>query len=102
MKIAPKKPIKGKINWSIVCLSFIAVLSWVVLILVSVNLLIYYVYSLFNKGFFDSETLKFALYLAIGTYFICILDKKKVREAFGMKDVNYIPPEEREISLRKN
>ena len=74
MKIAPKKPDQGKINLIMLIFSVLDVLAWLILILVAINILSYYIYSWINKGFFDSETLKFALYLAIGAYLICIID----------------------------
>lgn len=63
---------------------------WLILLIVSMDILGYYVYCLITKGIFDEETLKYAIFLVIGIYFILILDKKKIYEALGIKNLPQI------------
>lgn len=62
---------------------------WIILLLTGINISAYYVYALFN-GPFDSETLKYALYLVIGSYFALILDKSKIDKVLGIKNLKPI------------
>jgi len=84
VKIEALSPVEVEINWKILLKTLLffllSLLLWAILLISAVNILIYYIKSIFTKGFLDSDTLKFAVYLAIGTYFCLILDKKKVYE----------------------
>ena len=95
MKIKAESPIKIKFNWGIllktIILFIISILLWLLLIVSSLIIAIYYFILIFKKGFLDPETIKFSIYIVIGTYFFLILDKEKVYEAFGIKrDIPYI------------
>lgn len=84
--LPPKKDessVKHRIK--VACLVIIQCFLWPILFLTSMNIFIYYVYCIFTKGFFHEETLKFAIFLIIGTYFFLILDKKKICESLGIK-----------------
>ena len=67
------------------CLVVIQCLLWPILLITSINVFVYYLCCIFTKGFFDEETLKFAIFLIIGTYFFLILDKKKICESLRIK-----------------
>ena len=97
-------PVAVQINlWNYCKLIFMVVLSdllWMVLILTGVNVFVYYIYSLVTKGVFDSETLKYAVMVAIGSYFCLILDKDKISNALNVKrDLPFITKDQ--IKKRK-
>ena len=98
-KIEALPPIKVRINWKILLKSIffflISLILWLILIVSAMNILIYYIKSIWINGWLHPETLKFAIYLIIGTYFFLILDKKKVYDAFNIKkDIPYITIEQ--------
>ena len=98
-KVKPLVPLKVKINfWNSTKLWFLGLVSvvlWITIIVAGANLLWYYVYTLYTKGFFDQESLKYAVLLAVGTYFCLILDKKKIEEALNIKkDLPFITIEQ--------
>lgn len=109
-KIKALPPLLVKVNWKILLKAafffLLSLLLWAVLIVCAVNILVYYVISIKENGFLHKETLKFAVYLVIGTYFFLILDKKKVYDAFGIKKgLPYITPEQADLSkckIKKN
>lgn len=98
-KIKPLPPIKVKINWwNQTKLWFLVIGSfmlWIILLISGLNILVYYVFSANTKGFFDQETLKYAVFLVIGAYFCLILDKNKISEALNVKkDLPFITIEQ--------
>ena len=88
-KIKPLFPAKVRINiWNqlkLVFMIFISIILWLTLIVTGINLLAYYVRSVILNGFFDPESLKYAVILVIGSYFSLILDKNKIHEALDIK-----------------
>jgi hypothetical protein len=88
-KVKPLPPIKVKINlWNYLKLGFLIFIScilWITLIVTGINLLGYYIKSIIINGFFDPETLKYAVMLVVGAYFFLILDKNKIYEALNVK-----------------
>ncbi len=102
-KIEAMEPIKVKINWKmafkVLILWLVSLILLIILIVSSVNILIYYIVSIKNNGWLSPETLKFAIYLVIGTYFFLVLDRKKIYDAFGIKsDLRIITIEETNIN----
>ena len=100
-KIKALPPVAVKINWWNSCkLIFMTVLSyvlWIMLLVAGANVLAHYLYSIFTNGFFDSETLKYAVMVAVGSYFCLILDKNKICDALNVKrGVPFITVEQRE------
>lgn len=87
---SPKTPKKDKLTIGMVCYSVLVPMLVIILIFASINFILFYILLIKNKGYFDPETIKFSIYLIIGAYFFLILDKKKVREAFNIKDLPYI------------
>ena len=71
-------------------ISIIKPVLWIILLLTGINLFSYYLSSIWNNGFFHSETLKYALYLVVGSYFALILDKSKIEKVVGLKKVKKI------------
>ena len=110
VKIKPRTPIKVKLNWwNFIKLGFMLMLStilWFVLLFACINILTYYISSLINDGFLDSETLKYAVMLVIGSYFCLILDKNKIFESLNIrKDLPFITieqTEEKKYELQSN
>lgn len=100
-KIKALPPTKVKINWWNYCkLIFLALMEyvfWIALIFTGANVLAYYIYSIVTKGVFDSETLKYAVMVAVGSYFCLILDKNKICDALNVKrDLSFITIEQTE------
>lgn len=93
-EVKPLPPIKSKISiWNKLKLSFISGLSTIlfwVLLFVSINVFIYYVKCFIDLGPFNSETLRYALYLIVGCYFFLVLDKSKIYEALNIKNPPWI------------
>lgn len=92
-KIKALPPIK--LNWWNSCMlcfmGLVSIVLWIALIFTGVNVLAYYIYCLVTKGFFDSETLKYAVMVAVGSYFCLILDKNKIYDALNVKkDLSFI------------
>ena len=88
-KIETLSPVKVEINFlNYIKLLFMALLSiilWVALIVTGLNIFAYYVYNIFTKGFFDPETLKYGVMVAIGSYFCLIIDRNKIYESLNVK-----------------
>ena len=89
MKVQARTPLKVCINWRILLKTIfffvISVILWLILIAASVNVLCYYIKSIFTNGWSSPETVKYAIYLVIGAYFCLILDKNKIYEALNIK-----------------
>lgn len=105
-KIKPLPPLKVKIHYSQIlrgiCYFLLFLLFWLILIVASINVLIYYIYSIKTNGWLNEDTMKYAIYLVIGAYFFLILDKKKIYDVLGIKkDLRYITIEETNINKKK-
>ena len=88
-EIETLSPVKVKINLlNYIKLFFMALLSivlWIALFVTGLNIFAYYVYSVFTNGFFDPESLKYGLMVAIGSYFCLIIDRNKIYESLNVK-----------------
>ena len=74
---------------------FISFILWIALIVTGLNLIAYYIFNVKTKGFFDQESLKYAVIIIVGTYFSLILDKNKIYEALNIKrDLPFITIEQ--------
>ena len=98
-KVKPLPPVKIKINlWNKVKLLLMVLISfilWIALVVTGLNLIAYYIFNVKTNGFFDQESLKYAVIIIIGTYFSLILDKNKIYEALNIKrDLPYIAIEQ--------
>lgn len=98
-KIKALPPIK--LNWRNSCmlciLGLVFIVLWIALIFTGANVLAYYIYSVRTNGLFYSETLKYAVMVAVGAYFCLILDKQKIYDALGVrKDLPFITIEQTE------
>ena len=94
MKNIPKKPTEGKVSRSqgikFILVYFLYILLHIVLVVASLNILAYYLSSTIHYGWLNSETVKYALYLVIGSYFFLVVDNKKIRELLGIKKLPWI------------
>ncbi len=66
-------------------MGLVSLVLWIALIFTGANVLAYYIYGVLTKGLFDPETLKYAVMIAVGSYFCLILDKQKIHDALGVK-----------------
>lgn len=83
-KKTPTKPSKFEIgrSWFHVCVCGI---MWILLGVAAVNLFLYYSYLLLNKGFYDKETVRIAIYIIVGSFFFLVIYKKDVENIFKVK-----------------
>jgi hypothetical protein len=98
-KIKPLPPVKFKINWfNSLKLFFMVVISivlWLTLFVTGLNILFYYIYTIFQNGFFDPEALKYAVLISVGSYLCLIIDKNKIYDALKIKrDLKFITIDE--------
>ena len=97
-KVEALNPIKEKKNWKewVKAIGFliITLALYIVFVISAVAILGYYILSIKNNGLFNAETVRIGIYLIIAAYLFLILDKKKIKDAFGIKDVPYIPLEQ--------
>ena len=88
-EIKTLSPVKVKLSWlSRIKLSFMALLLlvlWIALFIAGIEIFAYYVYNIISKGFFDPETLKYGVMVAVGSYFCLIIDKNKIYESLNVK-----------------
>ncbi len=104
--VKPLLPLKVNIDvWNQLKLSAMILVTpvlWVILIVAGINLLAYYVHSVITNGFFDTETLKYAVIVAVGAYSCLILDKNKIYEALNVKrDLLFITSEQIEEKKKR-
>lgn len=98
-KIKPLPPVKVKINWKqivgVIIYFIIFIISIVSLLIACANILCYYVFLIKNNGWLNPETIKYSIYIVIGSWFFLILDRKKIYELFGIKrDLPFITIEQ--------
>lgn len=98
-KVKPLPPVKIKINlWNkvkLLLMVFISFMLWIALVVTGLNLFAYYVFNVKTKGFFDQESLKYAVVIIVGAYFCLILDKNKIYDALNIKrDLPFITIEQ--------
>ena len=98
-KIKPLSPVKIKINWqNYLKLSLMAIISmvlWIILFVTGLNILLYYMYMVIQKGFFDPEALKYAVLISVGSYLCLIIDQNKIYDALKIKrDLKFITIDE--------
>lgn len=98
-KVESLPPVKVKFNtWNYVKLIVMAIISfvlWFLLFFTGINILAYYIHCILTNGFFDPETLKYAVMIAVGAYFCLVLDKNKIYEALNVKrDLPFITIEQ--------
>ena len=88
-KIETLSPVKVEINFlnyiKLLSMALLSIILWVALIITGLNIFAYYVYNILTKGFFDPETLKYGVMVAIGSYFCLIIDKNKIYESLNVK-----------------
>ena len=88
-EIKTLSPVKVKLSWrSRIKLAFMALLLlvlWIALFIAGIEIFAYYVYNIISKGFFDPETLKYGVMVAVGSYFCLIIDKNKIYESLNVK-----------------
>ena len=92
-------PVKFKINWwNSLKLFFMVILSrvlWLTLIVTGLNIFLYYINTILQKGFFDPESLKYAVMISVGSYLCLIIDKNKIYDALKIKtDLKFITIDE--------
>ena len=98
-KVKPLPPVKIKINlWNkvkLLLMIFVSFILWIALVVTGLNLFAYYIFNVKTKGFFDQESLKYAVIIIVGAYFCLILDKNKIYEALNIKrDLPFITIEQ--------
>ncbi len=98
-EIKPLPPVKFKINWqNSLKLFFMVLISkvlWVTLIISGLNIFLYYINTILQKGFFDPESLKYAVMISVGSYLCLIIDKNKIYDALKIKtDLKFITIDE--------
>ena len=87
-----KVPLKSSteetiLSWIYTILCFFL---WFALIVSGLNIITYYIYAIRKYGFFNSETLNYAVMIAIGSYLCLIIDKDKIKKLFKIKDMPFI------------
>ncbi|MBI5806240.1 hypothetical protein HZA73_09360 [candidate division TA06 bacterium] len=93
-KIKPLPPIKQSINktdWN--KLKFYRFLCWVlssILIVSALSIIAHFAFLVFTEGFCSEEAAKYAMYLVAGSYAFLIIDRIKIKQLLGIKDVSYI------------
>ena len=97
--IKPLPPVKVKINfWNKFKLFSLVISSNILLLLVigaGVNIIWYYLRSGFTNGFFDPETLKYAVFIVVGGWFYFNLDDKKLCQILNIRrDLPFITLEQ--------
>lgn len=89
MSNKPIEPIEEKFNWKntigIFFHTFIHVIICFIMFVASIIILSYYILLIWNKGFFDKETIQFSIYMVIGGYFFLMIDKNKIEKILGIK-----------------
>ena len=95
MKKVPLKSSKKEtvLSWTytILCISL-----WIALIVSGLNIVAYYLYAICEYGFFNSETLDYAVMIVIGSYLCLIIDKDKIDKLFRIKkDLPFIQNSEK-------
>lgn len=82
-------PVEVKINWQnylkLVFMAIVSIVLWLALIVTGLNIFAYYIYIILTNGFFDPESLKYSVMVAVGSYFCLIIDKNKICEALNIK-----------------
>ena len=94
-EIKPLSPVKVEINWlnslKLICMWILSIVLWLSLIVTGLNIFAYYIHTVLNDGFFNTESLKYAVLVAVGSYFCLIIDKNKIYEALKVKrDLKFI------------
>lgn len=51
---------------------------WAVMIIASVQVLVFWIYTLIARGVFDPTTLQYSVLVAVGAYFCLIVDNEKI------------------------
>ena len=93
--VKPLPPVKSKRNWQnslkLFIMWIISKVLWLALIVAGLNIFSYYILTILQKGFFDSEALKYAVMISVGSYFCLIIDKNKIDDALKIKrDLTFI------------
>lgn len=82
-------PVEVKLSWwNRIKLFFMVVLSYILLaalFFTVIHIFTYYVYNIFYNGFFDPETLKYGVMIAVGSYICLIIDKDRIYESLNVK-----------------
>ena len=88
-KIKPLPPTKAKLSgWEEVKIGIMAlaqIVLWFSMFIAGAQVLVFWIYTFFSKGIFDSTTVQYSIIVAVGAYFCLILDKNKIYEALGIK-----------------
>jgi len=88
-KIKALPPVVVKFNIlnkvKLIFMAFVSLVLWCAIIVTGISLLSYYIYNVVKNGFFNSESLKYAIIIIVGAYFSLILDKDKIYEALNVK-----------------
>lgn len=105
-KIEPLPPVKVTVNWvnhiKRIIIGVIFIILGLLLFAAAINILVYTINNIIHKGFFDPESIKFSIYIVIGSYFCLILDKEKIYQALGIKrDLPFITIEQIEAKSKK-
>ena len=100
-EIKALSPVKFKINWwnslKLFLMVIISNLLWLTLIVTGLNIFLYYINTILQKGFFDPEALKYAVMISVGSYLCLIIDKNKIYDALKIKtDLKFITIDERD------
>ncbi len=94
-EIKPSPPVKVEINWQnslkLIAMWLLSIVLWLSLIVTGLNIFAYYIHTVLKDGFFNPESLKYAVLVAVGSYFCLIIDKNKIYEALKVKrDLKFI------------
>ena len=70
--------------YALLCVSL-----WIALIVSGLNIVAYYIYAIREYGFFNPETLDYAIMIVVGSYLCLIIDKDKISKLFKIKRRKY-------------
>ncbi len=48
-------------------------LFWILLIFCGIHIILYYIFCIKSKGYFDSESIQYAIYIILGSFAVCLL-----------------------------
>ena len=71
-----------------ILMGILTFILWIILILTSIHIFACYIYCIIKSCLFDSETMKYAVMLVIGSYLLLVVDKNKILDALGLNIKN--------------
>jgi hypothetical protein len=85
MSKVPLKPSKKEtmLSWMYTVL---CAFLWVALIFCGIQVIIYYITQIVIKGYLDQESIKYATYILIGTFFVLFVHRDQAKNIFKIKD----------------